>query len=214
MSTQPQTWAKSDGKAKLAQMIKNPESTIHTTMTFDELYNMKDYHLYKKENFKRNVNRLYEQLTGSKKLWPETKSLKKSANKQKSVEKQTKPKKPEPWKSSLAKAFLLKLLMDQSKPIEGMTSREVYESHEVFQQYKFERFRDNLKSLAKAVEVDEEWARIEVKDFLEDAKLEPPKKLTSRGYPFWHKSKAKLSLAADVESGELICAFFLVSVGV
>ena len=50
MSTEQRTWAvvrRVTGERP--NMIKNPESTIHTAMTFKELYSMKDYSLYERK---------------------------------------------------------------------------------------------------------------------------------------------------------------------
>jgi hypothetical protein len=140
-------------------MIKDGSSKIHTTMTFDELYQMDAFLIHNRDNFRRNIGRLYEQITGKKKVWPKGRVSKSSksdgkATKKASNPKSTKKKKTEPWKNSLAKAFLVKLLTDSSEPIKGMTSREVYDSHPVFQDYSFERFKDNMKSLQDRVKND------------------------------------------------------------
>ena len=96
-------------------MIKDEKSKIHTTMTFDELYRMDAFRIYKRDNFRKNASRLYENLTGKKKVWPKAKnpsSITGKANVQTSTKthpkKKKKKKKVEPWKTSLAKAFLLK----------------------------------------------------------------------------------------------------------
>lgn len=148
-------WATSNAKRKLAEMIDNKSSKIHTTMTFDELYRMESFRVYKRDNFRRNVNRLYEQMTGRKKTWPDKKAnttRTQATTSDVKESKKKKQKKVEPWKTSIAKAFLLKLLTDEDEPIKGMKPREVYDSHEVFQQYKYERFKANMKSLAEKVQ--------------------------------------------------------------
>jgi hypothetical protein len=95
-------------------MINDGSSKIHTTMTFNELYKMEAFHVFKRENFRQNTGRLYEQITGNKKVWPkakESKSKSKAEANTTRAPKNTK-KKVKPWKNSLAKAFLLKLLTD------------------------------------------------------------------------------------------------------
>ena len=210
MASEPPKWATSDAKSKLAKMIEDKASKIHTTMTFDELYKMEDFRVYKRDNFRRNTNRLYKQITNCKKTWPiakadttggKTKSATTTVDAKKSKKKQ---KKVEPWKTSIAKAFLLKLLTDEDQPIKGMKAREVYDSHEVFQQYKYERFKANMKSLVEKVQLENEWAAIEERDFAHDRKLKPRADVTSQGYPFWHTHEAKKLLAEDVKSGKYI----------
>jgi hypothetical protein len=46
-------------------------------------------------------------------------------------------------------------------------------------------------------------AEIEMVQIKIDMKLTKNKEVTVRGYPFWHKHKAKKLLAADVKSGKL-----------
>jgi hypothetical protein len=211
MSNEPPKWATSDAKRKLTAMIKDGSSKIHTTMTFDELYQIDAFRIYNRDNFRRNTGRLYEQITGKKKVWPSSSRAKKSSSKPNKANVQTpkapktkkKKKKVEPWKTSLAKAFLLKLLTESSEPIKGMTAREVYDSHPVFQDYSFERFKDNMKSLQDRVKNDNQLAEIEMVQIENDMKL-TKKEVTVRGYPFWHKHKAKKLLAADVKSGKLL----------
>lgn len=205
MASEPPKWATSDAKSKLAKMIEDKESKIHTTMTFDELYQMEDFRAYKRDNFRRNTNRLYEQITNRKKTWPDAKAntIRKETKSKTTTTKKPK-KKVEPWKTSLAKAFLLKLLTDEDEPIKGMKAREVYDSHEVFQQYKYERFKANMKSLVEKVHLENEWAAIEERDFWHDRELKPRADVTSWGYPFWHTHKAKKLLAEDVKSGKYI----------
>lgn len=207
----PPNWSTSDAKLQLTKMINDGSSKIHTTMTFDELYKMEAFRVFKRENFRRNTGRLYEQITGNKKVWPKAKESKSKEANATRAPKNTK-KKVEPWKNSLAKAFLLKLLTDSSKPINGMTSREVYDSHAVFQDYPFDRFKDNLKSLKDQVKNDNMWAEIEMVQIQQDMKQTKNKKVTIRGYPFWHKHKAKGLLTADVKSGKLLI-IILVCVG-
>ena len=209
MSNEPPKWSTSDAKQKLTAIIKDETSKIHTTMTFDELYKMEAFRIYKRDNFRKNSNRLYEHLTGKKKVWPSAKSSSSKtseakAQKLKAPEKKTgKKKKVEPWKTSLAKAFLIKLLTDPSQPLKSMSPKQVYESHTVFQDYPFKRFKENMKSLADCVEKDNELAKNETKEIRADMKRVKRNELTIRGYPFWHTHKAKSLLSDDVKSGEL-----------
>lgn len=199
--SKPPEWKNSDAKRELAMMINDKTSNIHSTMTFDELYQSNDkFRVYKRDNFRRNANRLYEKITGRKKTWPAAKKERKSAVVNVKSTK-VKAKKVQPWKTSLAKAFLMKLLTDDDGPIKGMSPREVYESHEVFQQYKYERFKDNMQRLVAKAQLEKEWAKIEEKDLAQDLEVKPRSQVTTRGYPFWHTHKAKKLLAADVKSG-------------
>lgn len=102
--------------------------------------------------------------------------------------------------------------MDEDEPIKGMKPREVYESHEVFQQYKYERFKANMKSLIEKVQSEKEWAAIDDNDLSHDRKIKPRANVTGRGYPFWHTHKAKKLLAKDVKSGKFICINQLFSI--
>lgn len=111
---------------------------------------------------------------------------------------------PNRGKQVLQKPLFLKLLTDPSRPLKGMSAKEVYDSHSIFQQYPFVRFKDNMKSLAKQVKIDEEWAKIEVEDVERDMKLVKRHKLTVRGYPFWNTHRANKLLCEDVKSGKLL----------
>jgi hypothetical protein len=94
-----------------------------------------------------------------------------------------------------------------------MTSREVYDSHAVFQDYPFERLKDNMKSLKDYDKNDNMWIEIKMVQIQQDMKQTKSKKVTIRGYPFWHKHKAKGLLTADVKSSKLVI-IVLVCVGI
>ena len=205
---EPPKWSTSDAKCELARMIQDPKSKLHTTMTFDELHKLEIFSSYKRDNFRRNAGRLYKAITGNDKVWPKTNQRagervqKSKSTTEKIPTTKAKKTKTEPWKTSLAKAFVLKLLTDPSRPLKGMSAKEVYDSHSIFQQYPFVRFKDNMKSLAKQVKIDEEWAKVEVEDVERDMELVKRNKLTVRGYPFWNTHRANKLLCEDVKSGK------------
>lgn len=50
--SKPPEWKNSDAKRELAMMINDKTSNIHSTMTFDELYQSNDkFRVYKRDNF-------------------------------------------------------------------------------------------------------------------------------------------------------------------
>lgn len=198
----PPPWKSSAAKSKLTEMINDPSSNVHT-LSFDEIYALKYFKCYERRNFKRNFERLYTRLTGHAHSNPVRTAQKVKETKQKESKAPSgnaKKEKKEPWKSSLAKAFLYKLLTDPSQPLKGMTPKQVYDSHPVFKPYAFERFTDNMKKLAEIIEREKSLAELEMEEFEQDMKYYN-KKVTCRGYPFWHKHEAKKLLASDVKSG-------------
>ena len=60
--------------------------------------------------------------------------------------------KVEPWRTSKAKALLIRLLSDKSSRIQGLTPDEAWESSEWFKKYPKDRFVSNMKNLKKSIE--------------------------------------------------------------
>ena len=54
--------------------------------------------------------------------------------------------KVEPWRTSKAKALLIRLLSDKSSRIQGLTPDEAWESSEWFKKYPKDRFVSNIKT--------------------------------------------------------------------
>jgi len=109
----------------------------------------------------------------------------------------------EPWKSSKAKALLIRLLSDKSDFIENKSPEEVWESNEWFKQYPLARFIANMKNLQKALEargciVASDNKEIEAElATLRALNQQPP----IRCYPLWHKHPAMRLLEQDIKDG-------------
>lgn len=109
--------------------------------------------------------------------------------------------KPVAWRKSKAKALLFKLLHDKKSKLYSMTAREVYESHSWFQQYPFERFKDNFANLKASVESSLLIIEEDIKICTEELKNFPQLDETVRGYPRWDKHPAKDLLEDDIRNG-------------
>ena len=193
----PSPWKNSRAKSELWKVIEDPTSRIHG-MTIPDMHELPIFEQYKKGSFKQNFQRLYKTITGVDHAPIPTPEAPK---KPKPPTNAKKTKEAAPWQSSLAKAFLYKLLKDPEAPLEGMTVTEIYKLHPVFKQYKLENFQANFKSLKEKVESDRRSAMIETEAFENDMKVYKRKKLTIGGYPFWHLHPAKALLEKDVEDG-------------
>jgi hypothetical protein len=110
--------------------------------------------------------------------------------------------KPVAWRKSKAKALLFKLLHDKKSKLYSMTAREVYESHSWFQQYPFERFKDNFANLKVSVESSLQIIDEDIKIVTEELKNFPQSNQSIRGYPRWDKHAAKDLLEDDIRNGK------------
>ena len=107
----------------------------------------------------------------------------------------------EQWKTSKAKAFLIKLLMDTTSDIHWKTPEEVWKSSEWFQQYPKHRFIDNMKNIKKALEDKGRVIEEDIKLISEELAALNFSNVTKRGHPHWHTHSAKKLLAEDLLKG-------------
>jgi hypothetical protein len=134
--------------------------------------------------------------------------LKVSGNKSELIERLLNPhlhrkmKKLVDWKKSRAKAFLNKLLHDRESRLHKMTAREIHESHPWFQEYPFDRFRENVANLKKQVQAS--WAIVDrdIEIVKEELRNFPQSSEGNRGYPRWDKHPAKQLLRQDIKAGK------------
>ena len=105
---------------------------------------------------------------------------------------------PPSWKSSTAKAALIRLHLDDNNPIHRKSAKEVYALSPEFQLYPFARFKENLKSLRAAVKKEKEIIAEDERNYKHDIALFPRKERTSRNVPFWDTHPAKLLLESDL----------------
>jgi hypothetical protein len=134
--------------------------------------------------------------------------LKVSGNKSELIERLLNPhlhrkkKKLVDWKKSRAKALLNKLLHDRESRLHKMTAREIHESHPWFQEYPFDRFKENVANLKK--QVQESWAIIDrdIEIVREELRNFPQSCEGNRGYPRWDKHPAKQLLRQDIKAGK------------
>ncbi len=141
-------WRTSAAKQKLSKLIEDPSNEIHRK-DFNEIHNMNDlFKVYKRKRFKQNFDGLYYKKIIEHPHQPKTNDNKKT-NRQKVP--QVAKKKGEPWKNSLAKAFLRKLLLDPEKPLEGLDPKQIHNSHLVFEQYVSNCFNLSLLNSLKLI---------------------------------------------------------------
>ena len=108
---------------------------------------------------------------------------------------------PEPWRNSKAKKLLRKGIIDGDYP-ESMEPELIFYSKPEFQEYDFDRFKDNLDNLREAIELHQDRADDDASHLAHDHLLrgDPPAQ-TAKGYPRWEGSDAEKLLKADVDAG-------------
>ena len=106
-------------------------------------------------------------------------------------------KKPVQWKESEAK-FLLRDDIIGGIVTSDMTPKEVYKMRDCYSDYKYERFRSNLRSLRLAVKNGLERAEKDEEAFLHDMNL-----FGKQAEGKWHRSDAYKILKEDIKSGQL-----------
>ena len=167
------------------------------------------------------VNSLYKETESSEELRKLRKKqleekcaergLLKSGNKETLIERLLNPQpsdfkrkpKAEQWKTSKAKALLIRLLMNKSSPIHNKTPEEVWESSDWFKLYPKERFVVNMKNLKVALEAREKIVENDNTTIaLELAAI------TALGesdgnfdYPVWYSHEASKFIEADLKEG-------------
>jgi hypothetical protein len=107
---------------------------------------------------------------------------------------------PEPWQFSHAKEILVQEIFE-GKVTENSNPDIVYNSNEEYKRYKKGNFKSNLKSLLKSLYNKEERSQFDAAAIVHDTALFPRRALTTRGYPFWDTSEAKVLLVKDVDDG-------------
>lgn len=120
------------------------------------------------------------------------------------METQEKKTKVSPWRQSKAKKLLIKGILDGLYP-SSMKPQQVYLLRTEFQDYPYERFRDNLKNLRAALKRDTERADSDHAALMSDLELHPPDKAVhNKDYPRWVGSAAETLLKFDVTQGNHI----------
>lgn len=109
--------------------------------------------------------------------------------------------KVEKWKNSKAKAFLIRLIMDETSDIHRKSPEEVWNSSEWFQQYPKHRFIDNMKNLKNALEARERVVQEDIRLIQAELAALKLSDTTMRGYPHWHTHAANKLLADDLKFG-------------
>ena len=106
------------------------------------------------------------------------------------------------WKKSKAKALLIKRLQDRNSRLHKMTPKQIYESHDWFQEYPFDRFKENVTSLMKAIHENFAIVDSDIEIVREELRNFPQSNTGCRGYPRWDKHPARSLLRKDIEDGK------------
>eukprot|EP00986_Skeletonema_menzelii_P017314 scaffold18880_cov68-Skeletonema_menzelii.AAC.2 len=133
--------------------------------------------------------------------------LKVSGKKQELVDRLLNPnshRKPVAWKKSKAKALLNKLLHDRDSRLHNMTTREIYETNDWFQEYPFDRFNENVTSLRKTIQENFTIVDRDIEIVREELRNFPQSSEGSRGYPRWDKHPARSLLRRDIQDGKYV----------
>ncbi|KAL3788257.1 hypothetical protein HJC23_011889 [Cyclotella cryptica] len=108
----------------------------------------------------------------------------------------------EPWKTSKAKALLIRLLRDKDSTFHLLTPERAWESSEWFKIYPKDRFISNMKNLKRSLEARELIVSNDNKVIeAEIASLSTLDRATNREYPLWHESDASKLLEKDLKDG-------------
>ena len=105
------------------------------------------------------------------------------------------------WKTSLAKAYLQKQLMDDKSPFHSMTPEQIHKSWDGFGDYPLSNFKSNMKNLMEAVSKRKKIVKEDERIFQLEQTRFPRKARTTTGKHFWDKHPANELLHEDVENG-------------
>jgi hypothetical protein len=198
----PTPWGKSSAKSRIIVELNDPTSDIHLYLgqyTENDFKNvnfrkiLEEYagNNYKLNLFRENMKRILVHLQKRTGPFDQNKTT---------VEK---------WYTSannVSKAYslLFALYMDEAayRSLARMSTKEIWQSDPIFQQYEFEKFKDYLKNMANRTEARKKQIKDEYQAYLSDMRKLPASDKTSRGYPFWDTHKASELLEEDEESGK------------
>ena len=108
---------------------------------------------------------------------------------------------PPKWRISQAKKLLLADLI--ANRCDGKDATEIYDMHkEEYHQYKFERFKANLKNLRDSVEKNQANAARDAEILAHDRAISTKPTVAAGGYPIWHKSEAEKQLKEAINNNE------------
>ena len=105
--------------------------------------------------------------------------------------------KVEPWRTSKAKALLIRLLSDKSSRIQGLTPDESWESSEWFKKYPKDRFVSNMKNLKKSIEA--RGGIVANDNEIIEAELSSIRASNQILCPLWHQHDASRLLEQDIK---------------
>ena len=105
------------------------------------------------------------------------------------------------WRTSLAKAYLQKQLMDDKSPFHSMTPEQIHKSWAGFGYYSLSNFKSNMKNLMEAVSKRKKIVKEDERIFQLEQTRFPRKARTTTGKHFWDKHPANELLHEDVENG-------------
>ncbi len=106
----------------------------------------------------------------------------------------------EPWKTSKAKALLIRLLRDKTSTFHHLTREKAWESSEWFKIYPKDRFISNMKNLKRSLEARELIVASDNKIIeAEISSLCMLNLVTVREYPLWHDNDASRLLEKDLK---------------
>ena len=109
------------------------------------------------------------------------------------------------WKTSLAKAYLQKQLMDDKSPFHSMTPEQIHKSWDGFGDYPLTNFKSNLKNLAEAVSKRKKIVEEDERIFQLEQRRFPRKEITTTGKHYWDKHPANELLLKMLRMALQIC---------
>jgi hypothetical protein len=152
VAASPPDWRKSEAKVHLRKLIV---AGTTDNLSAKEVYDLcpELFHQYEYKRFQTNLRNL------------------RKSHEEKSIDESGK--KPPSWQKSKAKDYLLEILL-QGGDIERMSEEEIYNLSPLFKEYKFLRFKTNLKNLRDTISKDRELVAFDEKAIANDNNLYPP----------------------------------------
>jgi hypothetical protein len=111
---------------------------------------------------------------------------------------------PPQWKTSAAKALLVRLLSDELSWIHQATVNEVYEADPLFKRFPFKNFKTNFANLKASIKEEKDAINFDQEAFKKETELFPRNPTTKAGNPFWDKHDAQRLMAEDVKAGKTL----------
>jgi len=108
------------------------------------------------------------------------------------------------WQHSKEKKILYKDIVEGIVVTPQMKPKQVWMTRNgIYHRFKYENWRNNLRSLRKKIEKELGWAASDAADLAADRLLCPVPTVTPHGHPRWKGSEAEKLLKVDIDNGRV-----------